>query len=232
MQKTKNRCLAAPALAEACLFLDHRKTYTGRSTMKNLITIAFFLLLGSLQPAQAQVSENSKLFRQIMALDSQLFDEGFNQCKPNIFEALTDNNLEFFHDKGGIQNRKEFLEAIKRNVCSNLNEKPIRTLVAGSSKVYALENNGVLIGAIQQGEHQFHTKGSNPAIVGFTLAKFTHVWLLSNKTWKLKTSLSFDHQQKTVKTVNNFSIKKVISQPIKLFELTIASLSLSLHFRN
>ena len=200
--------------------------------MKKLIAITFLLLLSSLQSAQAQVSENSKLFRDIMALDSQLFDEGFNQCKSNVFETLTDDKLEFFHDKGGIQNRKEFLEAVKRNVCSNLNEKPIRTLLAGSSKVYPLENNGVLYGAIQQGEHQFHTKGTDPAIAGYTIAKFTNIWLLRDKTWKLKTSLSFDHQQKTGKTASNFFIKKVIAQPIKLFELTIASLSLSLHFQN
>ena len=200
--------------------------------MKKLIIITFVLLLGSLQSAQAQVSENSKLFRDILALDNQLFDEGFNQCKPNIFETLTDDKLEFFHDKGGIQNRKEFLEAVKRNVCSNLNEKPIRTLVAGSSKVYPLENNGVLYGAIQQGEHKFHTKGTDPAIAGVTIAKFTNIWLLRDKTWKLKTSLSFDHQQKTGKTASNFFIKKVIAQPIKLFEVTIASLSLSLNFQN
>ena len=200
--------------------------------MKKLITIVFFLSLGNLPSAQAQVSENSKLFRDIMALDNQLFDEGFNQCKPNIFEALTDDRLEFFHDKGGIQNRKEFLEAVKRNVCSSLNEKPIRTLVAGSSKVYPLENYGVLYGAIQKGEHQFHTKGADPAVAGYTVAKFTHVWLLRDEAWKLKTSLSFDHQQTTGKMANNFSIKKIITQPIKLFELTIASLSLSLHFKN
>jgi len=111
-----------------------------------------------------------------------------------------------------------------------LNQKPIRTLLAGSSKVYPLENDGVLYGAIQQGEHRFHTRGTDPSITGVTIAKFTHVWLLKDKAWKLKTALSFDHQHKTGKTANNFSLKKVMMQPIKLFELTIASLSLSLHF--
>lgn len=197
--------------------------------MKKSIAIAAFLLFANLQSASAQVPESSKLFTDVMALDSQLFDEGFNQCKPNIFEDRTDANLEFFHDKGGVQNRQEFLAALKRNICSNLNEKPVRSLVAGSSKVFALENNGVLYGAIQQGEHQFHTKGSDPSVAGYTVAKFTHVWLLKDKAWKLKTALSFDHQHKTGKAANNFSLKKVMMQPIKLFELTIASLSLSLH---
>ena len=200
--------------------------------MKKLITIALFLLLAGLQSAQAQVSENSKLYRDIMALDNQLFDEGFNQCKPNIFETLTDDNLEFFHDKGGMQNRREFLEAVKRNVCSNLNEKPIRTLLRGSSKVYALENNGVLYGAIQQGKHQFHTKGTDPAVAGYTVAKFTNVWLLRNGKWKLKTALSFDHQQMTGKAASNIPVERAVKQSVKLVELTIASLTWSLYFRD
>ena len=129
-------------------------------------------------------------------------------------------------------NQLSLLNTLAVQTCSKLNEKPVRSLVAGSSKVYPLENNGVLYGAIQQGEHQFYTKGTDPAIAGVTIAKFTNVWLLRDKTWKLKTSLSFDHQQKTGKTSNNFFIKKVMAQPIKLFELTVASLSLSLQFQN
>lgn len=199
--------------------------------MKNLFIFALTIMLCCSASTQAQVPENSTLFRDILALDSQLFDEGFNQCKPRIFEERTDEKLEFFHDKGGIQNRQEFLLAVKRNICSRLNEKPIRTLVAGSSQVFPLENNGVLYGAIQQGEHRFHTKGTDPAIAGYTLAKFTNVWLLDKGKWKLKTALSFDHQKKPAKLANNFSIKKVIQQPVKLFELTISSLSLSLHWQ-
>lgn len=202
--------------------------------MKKLFAFTFvsILLLSGLQSTQAQVSENTKLYGEIMALDSLLFDEGFNQCKPNIFEARTDDKLEFFHDKGGTQNRKEFLEAVKRNICSNLNEKPIRTLVAGSTTVFPLENNGVLYGAIQQGEHQFHTKGTDPSVTGYTLAKFTHVWLLRDGKWKLKTSLSYDHQQKTGKTATIIPVEKVVKQRVKLMELTIASLSWSLYFRD
>ncbi|MGH8051808.1 MAG: nuclear transport factor 2 family protein [Arenimonas sp.] len=202
--------------------------------MKKLFafTFIFILLLSGLQSTQAQVSENTKLFGEIMALDSQLFDEGFNQCKPNIFEHWTDEKLEFFHDKVGVQNRKEFLEAVKRNICSNLNEKPMRTLVAGSTKVYPLENNGVLYGAIQQGEHQFHTKGTDPAVAGYTVAKFTNVWLLRDGKWKLKTALSFDHQQMTGKAASNIPVERAVKQRVKLMELTIASLSWSLYFRD
>jgi len=191
----------------------------------------FLLLLCSLQSSQAQVPENSQLFVDIMTMDSQLFDEGFNQCKQTVFEQRIDANLEFFHDKGGIQNRKEFLAAVKRNICSSQHEKPLRTLVPGSTQIFPLENNGVLYGAIQHGEHRFHTQGKDPAVSGYTLAKFTHVWLLQDGKWKLKTSLSYDHQQKSGKAATIIPVGKTV-KPIKLLELSIASFSWSLYFRN
>jgi len=61
--------------------------------MKKSIAIAAFLLFANLQSASAQVPESSKLFTDVMALDSQLFDEGFNQCKPYVFEKLVDDKL-------------------------------------------------------------------------------------------------------------------------------------------
>lgn len=195
--------------------------------MKNFIALVLMLMLGGTQTSQAQVSENTGLFKDIMALDSELFDQGFNQCKPNIFEARTDENLEFFHDKGGTQNRKQFLEAVKRNICSNLNEKPIRTLVSGSSQVFPLDNNGELYGAIHQGAHQFHTKGKDIATHGYTVAKFTHVWLLRDGIWKLKTALSFDHQKKMGKVAASVTTMKVMPKPARLFHLRIGTLSLS-----
>ena len=195
--------------------------------MKNHIALVLILMLGGTQTSQAQVSENTSLFKDIMALDSELFDQGFNQCKPNIFEARTDEKLEFFHDKGGIQYRKQFLEAVKRNICSNLNEKPIRTLVPGSSKVFPLDNNGVLYGAIHQGEHLFHTKGKELATDDYTEAKFSHVWLLRDGIWKLKTALSFDHQHKTGKVAGRIPAMKAMPKQVRLFHLRIGTLSLS-----
>jgi len=199
--------------------------------IKNSLALCFALFLGSLPTANAQVAENSKLFREIMEMDSQIFDQGFNQCKLEMFQKNIDENLEFFHDKGGTQNKAQFMKAVKENICSNPNGKPIRTLVAGSSKVFALENNGVLYGAVQQGVHEFRTKGADIAVEGYTTAKFTHVWLLRNGQWKLKTSISFDHQHKDGKLANTHTPDKKQAQAIRLFELTIASLTFGIYSR-
>ena len=199
-----------------------------------LVFLAFFfaLFLFSLSTsAKAQVPENSTLFKTVMALDSQLFDEGFNRCRLDVTARLADDNLEFFHDKSGTQNRAQFLLAMKNNVCGNPEGKPVRTLVAGSTKIFALENNGVLYGAVQHGEHRFHLKGTDTAKAGYTVAKFTHVWILNKGQWQLKSALSFDHQQKFGKIAATAPLKKAEPKPFTIYDLTLLGHSLRLDYR-
>ena len=199
-----------------------------------LVFLAFFfaLFLFSLTTsAKAQVAENSALFKTVMTLDSQLFNEGFNHCRLDVTARLSDENLQFFHDKSGMQNRAEFLLAMKNNVCGNPEGRPVRTLLAGSTEIFALENNGVLYGAVQQGEHRFHLKGSDTEQAGFTDAKFTHVWLLKNGKWYLKSAISFDHQQKFGKMSAAAPVKKAEPKPYTIYDLTLLGHSLRLDYR-
>ena len=200
--------------------------------MKHRITRAFLVfffglfLVALAASAKAQSPENSTLFKTVMALDSQLFDEGFNRCRLDVTAKLADDNLEFFHDKSGTQNRAQFLLAMKNNVCGNPEGKPVRTLVAGSTKVFTLENNGVLYGAVQQGEHRFHLKGTDTAKAGYTVAKFTHVWILNKGQWQLKSAISYDHQQNFGKVAS----AKPVQKPQTLFGLTLAPYRLHLDY--
>jgi hypothetical protein len=186
------------------------------------------MLLAWTLPAKAQVAENNALFKTVMELDRQLFDEGFNQCKLARFETLAAPDLEFFHDKGGRQNRAEFLQASRTNICGNPNSRPVRTLLPGSTQVFPLENNGVLYGAIQQGVHRFYTQGQDPAKHGYTDAKFNHVWILNKGVWQLKTALSYDHQQKFEKLASAKPNKKPADKPFTIFNFSIAPYSLRL----
>jgi Domain of unknown function (DUF4440) len=197
--------------------------------------ISFFIalmLLAWTLPAKAQVAENSALFKTVMELDRQLFDEGFNQCKLDRFEKLAAPDLEFFHDKGGRQNRAEFLQASRTNICGNPNSRPVRTLLPGSTQIFPLENKGVLYGAIQQGVHRFHTKGQDPQKHGYTDAKFNHVWILNKGVWQLKTALSFDHQSKAPGTAKPLAVKaKKEPEPYTIYDLTLLGHSLRLDYR-
>jgi len=142
----------------------------------------------------AQVSHDSELFKTLKKNDSLLFDSAFNKCKISDMVSLIANDLEFYHDTGGITNGKEeFLRTVKQNICSNPKSRPYRELVKGSLQVYTLTKNGVLYGAIQKGEHDFYLK-ENGEIRPTVSAKFTHLWILENKKWTLTRVLSYDHQ--------------------------------------
>ena len=193
--------------------------------------LAGTLLLLSSFTSQAQEAENSVLYQKIIWLDSQVFELGFNQCQLPIFDKYIATDLEFLHDKSGTQNKQQFMTAVQNNICSNPDGKPIRTLTNGSTQVFPLKNNGVLYGAIQQGQHRFHTKGADVSKTGYTNAKFTHVWLLRNGLWQLKNSLSYDHQNVFNKKSSKNTNKSSNSLPINLFKITIASFTFSLQFR-
>ena len=145
---------------------------------------------------QAQVSKDSELFNTLKTNDSLLFEVGFNKCHVDQFDTLMAKDLEFYHDKSGTTDSlSQFLDVLKKGICNPSNTyKARRELVEGSLEVFPLYDNGVLYGAIQNGKHRFFEKNSNQPEKTGSIAKFTHLWILNNKQWKLKRVLSYDHQ--------------------------------------
>lgn len=141
----------------------------------------------------AQVAESDPLFVRAMALDARLFNETFNDCKPGVLETLVDTRLEFYHDVGGMQDRDAFLAAVAKNICAPVDRKPIRKLVAGSSKVFPLKKDGKLYGLIHHGDHEFWIRERGKPEYRTGRARFTSVWVESGGEWKLRTVLSYDH---------------------------------------
>lgn len=128
-------------------------------------------------------------------MDSLLFVEGFNKCDTAILERIVSDDLDFYHDQGGIQDKPLFMEAIKQNICSSPDRKPIRKLVPGSIDVFPLYSNGQLYGAIQSGTHEFYIQEPGKDLYRTNIAKFTNLWLLDQDKWLLSEALSYDHQE-------------------------------------
>lgn len=128
-------------------------------------------------------------------LDRRLFEAGFNDCDLEETAALVSEDLEFYHDQGGVTHgRAAFLETVEQNICSR--EEPLRRdLVAGSMRIEPLRSNGELYGAIQFGVHTFtilHVDGSE-TLTGE--ADFAHLWLLGDDgSWALSRVLSYAHR--------------------------------------
>ncbi len=142
----------------------------------------------------AQVDQDSKLFLELEKMDALLFEEGFNNCSKEAMEIALSEDLEFFHDKGGITKGKPtFITSFLTNMCDT-NKKPIRKLVPGSLTVFPLRKNGTLYGAIQKGVHEFFIKEPGKELYKTEVAQFTHLWIKEETGWKITRVLSYDHK--------------------------------------
>lgn len=161
--------------------------------MKNIILLMSFCVLSS-QLLRAQLTPDNKIYKEIVKTDSLLFEEGLNNCNFEILKKITAEDLEFYHDQGGITlGKDDFIETTRKNICS-ISYKPIRKLVEGSLQIHPLKSNGKIYGAIQSGLHKFYAKEEGKAPYLTSVARFTHLWIKHEDNWLLKRVLSYDHR--------------------------------------
>ncbi len=144
------------------------------------------------QTANAQ-SDEEKVAKTILQKDS-LFWHTYNNCDTANYNQFFSDDLEFYHDRGGITLGPANLAlSLKKNLCSNPDFRIRREVVNGTVKVFPLQKSGEIYGAILSGEHIFYIveKGKQPRLDG--KAKFTHLWILKNNFWQMTRILSYDH---------------------------------------
>ena len=158
-------------------------------------TIIFICLFLPHFDLPAQEDRATELFRVLKTKDSLLFEVGFNTCDISQFENLVSGNFEFYHDRSGITSSKSaFITSIRDGLCK-LPYRPRRELNENSLEAYPMEKNGVLYGAVQTGTHSFYAVETGKPDRLTSVARFTHVWLQENGSWKLSRGISYDHQE-------------------------------------
>lgn len=168
-----------------------------------------FIISFSTSFGYAQISESSELFQILKANDSLLFDVGFNTCDMKTWASLITDDLEFYHDKGGVTSSKaQLLEEVNNGICKSDDFVSRRALIKGSLKVFPMYNEGTLYGAIQEGIHRFYEKPKGRTEVEGSIARFTHLWLLQQDgSWKISLVLSYDHIAKVPKMTKKKAVK-------------------------
>lgn len=156
--------------------------------------ILSFLISGIvIGPVKAQSSHavemTLKLEDEILYMDS-LFWQSYNACDIDKFKTFLTDDLEFYHDKGGLTTTlATFMESIESGLCGNENWRLRREVVEGSVKVFPVPDYGAII----SGEHLFYiVENSTERLDG--LATFVHVWQYKNGEWKMSRVLSYDHR--------------------------------------
>ena len=113
--------------------------------------------------------------------DSSLFSIVYS-CKPEQVKTLLTDDLEFYHDKGGLStSKKDVVDKTQKNVCG----KVTRELVPGSIEVYPIAGYG----AIEIGFHKFHNN-QEPAGAPSHPGRFVFVWHRTDAGWKITRVIS------------------------------------------
>ena len=160
--------------------------------MRKFCALALMVLLsGAFGRADAQAVQSldsmksqEELVKAITTLDAELFD-AYNTCNLEKFGSLIAEDVEFYHDQGGVTlGRAALVESVKNNICG----KVTRELVPGTLEAHYMKGYG----AVEMGVHRFHHPGhddTEPLGEG----KFIHLWQYKDGAWKITRVISYDH---------------------------------------
>jgi hypothetical protein len=126
------------------------------------------------------------LYNEIAHMDSVMFS-AFNAHDLQKLKATFSEDLEFYHDKGGLSNYEQTIENFKSLFEKNKNTGLRRKLVNGSLEVYPIKNYG----AVEIGEHLFCHLENGKDDCG--ACKFVHTWQKKDGQWKVTRIVSYDH---------------------------------------
>lgn len=133
--------------------------------------------------AQEKKSED-KLYIEIAHMDSVLFN-AFNSRDTLTFKKFFTEDLEFYHDKGGLTGYQHTIEFMRSTAKSTNGLR--RDLVPGSLEVYPIPNYG----AMEIGAHTFcHQEDGKQDCGTF---KFVHIWKKVGNEWKIARVVSYGH---------------------------------------
>ncbi|RTQ46305.1 nuclear transport factor 2 family protein [Hymenobacter gummosus] len=140
----------------------------------------------SLAPAPPRPPVDAALYRTIAGLDSAMF-VAFNQHDAARLQTFFAEDLEFYHDKGGLSNFEQTMQGFRRLFEQNRTTGLHRVLVPGTLEVYPIKGYG----AVETYQHRFcHRENGRDDCGTF---RNMMVWRLQNGQWKITRVVSYDH---------------------------------------
>ncbi len=125
-------------------------------------------------------SSDKELHQTITKLDS-IFFTAYNTCDLETQNELISEDLEFYHDQGGLNTSKaELMAAMETNICG----KVTRELVPGSIEVSPIPG----FGAVQLGMHKFHNNQEPNAVS--KPSRFVTIWKQTGDKWQMTRVIS------------------------------------------
>jgi len=151
------------------------------------------------QPAFAQTQgappASPELVAALHARDAEFFAAFFDRCDAPAVRAMLTDDMEFFHDKGGMvaASADAFVTDFTGH-CERLKTgedfASRRELVPGSVTVFVLNNYG----AMTMGEHRFFKLTPGKPDEQTEVGRFIIIWKNDGGIWKMARVVSYDHR--------------------------------------
>ncbi len=157
--------------------------------MKQTLIAALLVFASTLhgsgqQGALDKSSKSGELFDAISRMDGVLFS-AFNAHEVKRLMTMFTNDLEFYHDSGGLTDFRQTGDNFTKMFGSTPDIR--RELVPGSLEVYPIKDYG----AIELGQHRFcHQENGKEECGTF---RFAMVWRKSGGLWQISRVLSYGH---------------------------------------
>jgi hypothetical protein len=150
------------------------------SILVSLCIVSFLVSTGFKSESVPSMKSPMTLYDTIVALDIR-WEDAYNNCKMSVMDELISEDLEFYHDQGGVMTSKQKLnEALKNNICGKVK----RELKKGSIEVYEIKG----FGAVEMGLHGFLPANSTGSADHYS--KFVHIWKRQNGKWQITRVIS------------------------------------------
>lgn len=148
------------------------------------LTLVGLLALPAVSAAQSAARTPAELTAAVAHADSAMFAEYNRHDAPALMRWFSDD-LEFYHDLGGLQRRADVAAAFTQVLSRNDGMR--RELVPGSLKVLPVGRYG----AMEFGEHRFCHRENGADICG-TFA-FVMIWRADAEAWRVTRVISWGH---------------------------------------
>lgn len=136
------------------------------------------------QTATPRNAESQRLHDEIARMDAAM-SNAYKAHDLGTLMSLFDDQVEFYHDTGGLLGRNDLSAGFKSNFDQNNGIR--RELIPGSLEVYPIHNYG----AIEVGAHRFcHDENGHQECGTF---QFVHVWQQKDGQWKVTRVISYGH---------------------------------------
>ena len=156
--------------------------------MKRFVVVGLLIafgLIAHIASAEAPTKEQDELLKTIAGMDAAIFD-AFNAHDVGRLMSYFTEDLEFYHDTGGLGTYRQNAEDFKKMFANTPDIR--RDLVKESLEVYPIKDYG----AMEIGQHRFCHKENGKDDCG--TFGFAMVWRKVGDSWKISRVLSYGHK--------------------------------------